>query len=66
MNSFNHYAYGAIGDWLYQVVAGLDLDAKQSGYAHISFRPHPQVGGPLTFARASIKSIHGQVESGWK
>jgi alpha-L-rhamnosidase len=34
MNSFNHYAYGAIGDWMYRVVAGLDTYADQPGYKH--------------------------------
>ena len=31
MNSFNHYAYGAVGDWMYQVVAGLDIDPRDTG-----------------------------------
>ena len=36
MNSFNHYAYGAIGDWMVHVVAGLDLDEAHPGYRHSS------------------------------
>jgi alpha-L-rhamnosidase len=39
MNSFNHYAYGAIGDWLYRVVAGIDTDPLKPGYAAIRIRP---------------------------
>lgn len=64
MNSFNHYAYGAIGDWLYQVVAGLEIDKQQPGYKHIIIQPHP--GGSLTFARARLESLYGPIESGWR
>ncbi|MBN2000528.1 family 78 glycoside hydrolase catalytic domain, partial [candidate division KSB1 bacterium] len=41
MNSFNHYAYGAIGDWLYRVVAGIEIDESNPGYKHIIIQPHP-------------------------
>ena len=39
MSSFNHYAYGSVGDWLYRKVAGIDL--LEAGYKKISVRPHP-------------------------
>jgi len=64
MNSFNHYAYGAIGDWMYRVVAGIELDEAQPGYKHILIQP--QAGGGLTFANASVDSMYGRVASGWK
>jgi alpha-L-rhamnosidase len=64
MNSFNHYAYGAIGEWLYRHVAGLDMDAETPGYKHILLAPHP--GGGLTHANAEFKSLYGKVKSGWK
>ena len=64
MNSFNHYAYGAIGEWLYRVVAGIEIDEKQPGYKHIIFQPHP--GGGLSYARAHVNSIYGRVVCGWK
>jgi alpha-L-rhamnosidase len=63
-NSFNHYAFGAIGDWLYRVVAGLDIDPEQPGYQRIIFRPRP--GGSLTFASASLETPYGLAQSGWK
>lgn len=63
MNSFNHYAYGSVGDWLYGVVAGLEPDPDEPGYAHILFRPHP--GGGLTQARAEHLSPRGKVASAW-
>ncbi len=63
MNSFNHYAYGAIGDWMYRVVAGIELDESAPGYKHIFLQPHP--GGGLTHASASVDSMYGRVTSGW-
>lgn len=63
MNSFNHYAYGAIGDWMYRVVSGINLDERAPGYKHILIEPQP--GGGLTQAKASVESIYGHVESGW-
>ena len=66
MNSFNHYAYGAIGDWMYRVVAGIDLavGADSPGYKRISI--HPQPGGGLTAAQASLETPYGKLSSGWK
>jgi alpha-L-rhamnosidase len=64
MNSFNHYAYGAIGEWMYRVVAGIELDEARPGYKHVLIQPQP--GGGLTFANASIESMYGRVASGWK
>jgi alpha-L-rhamnosidase len=64
MNSFNHYAYGAIGDWMYRVVAGVRLDPADPGYHHSVIRPQP--GGGLTYARAAVESLYGRVESGWR
>ena len=64
MNSFNHYAYGAIGEWLYRVVAGLDLDPSQPGYKRIVIRPQP--GGSLRQARAVHESLYGRNESAWR
>jgi alpha-L-rhamnosidase len=63
MNSFNHYAYGAIGEWLYRVVAGIEIDEHNPGYKHIIIQPHP--GGGLTHARARLDSMYGPIESGW-
>lgn len=62
MNSFNHYALGAVGDWLYRTVAGLDI--REPGYAQIAFRPRP--GGSLTHADASIETLHGKAAIRWK
>ena len=64
MNSFNHYAYGAIGEWLYRYVAGMDIDPEIPGYKHIILAPH--VGGGLTHANAEFTSLYGKVKSAWK
>ncbi len=64
MNSFNHYAHGAIGAWLYAVVAGIEVDPEQPGYRHILLQPHP--GGNLSSARARLVSPHGEIASVWR
>ncbi|HEY3370798.1 MAG TPA: glycoside hydrolase family 78 protein [Prolixibacteraceae bacterium] len=64
MNSFNHYAYGAIGEWLYRYVAGMDIDPLVPGYKHILLAPH--AGGGLTNADAEFTSLYGKVKSAWK
>jgi alpha-L-rhamnosidase len=63
MNSFNHYAYGAVGAWMYAVIGGIDLDPEQPGYKHIIMRPQP--GGGLTSARAGLRSMYGLIKSEW-
>ena len=62
MNSFNHYAYGAIGDWMYRVSAG--IETMGPGYKHIILQPHPT--GKLTYSRASFESSYGTIASGWE
>ncbi|MEO6873349.1 MAG: family 78 glycoside hydrolase catalytic domain, partial [Opitutaceae bacterium] len=64
MNSFNHYAYGAIGSWLYAVVAGVDLDPATPGFKRLVLAPTP--GGELTSARGVLQSPHGEILSSWK
>lgn len=62
MNSFNHYAYGAIGDWLYRVVAGLQEAAP--GYKALLVKPHMEAG--LTQAKATQGTPYGQASSAWE
>ena len=64
MNSFNHYSYGAVGEWMYQHVGGLQIDPENPGYKHIIFNPHP--GGGLTSAKAEFLSRYGQIKSNWE
>ncbi len=62
--SFNHYAFGAVGEWLYHYVAGIGLDEENPGGKHFILHPHP--GGGLTEASAAYQSPRGQVKSAWK
>ena len=62
MNSFNHYAYGAIGRWMYERIAGI----KPIKVAYKEFEIAPVPGGPLTSAAATYKSPYGKVSSSWK
>jgi len=62
MNSFNHYAYGAIGDWMYRVSAG--IETMGPGYKHIIIQPHPS--DKLTYSRATFESPYGKIASGWE
>ena len=64
MNSYNHYAYGAIGDWMYRTVAGLDTYEDGPGYKHIRIQPH--IGGSFTQVSASLKTYYGNAMSAWK
>ena len=64
MNSFNHYAYGAIGAWMFGVVAGIQIDPEQPGYKHSVLRPLP--GGGLTHASAALLTLYGELRSAWK
>lgn len=60
--SYNHYSYGAVGEWLYRAVAG--IDAASPGYEKILIRPHP--GGGLTWVNASYTCPYGKIVSNWK
>ncbi len=64
MNSYNHYAYGAIGDWMYRVVAGIDTKTDAPGYKQIIIKP--SIGGNLTNAYADYETNYGKVSSHWK
>jgi alpha-L-rhamnosidase len=64
MNSFNHYAYGAIGDWMYRVVTGIYSEENGNGYKSFVVKPH--IGGGLTQASAELKTNYGLVKSSWK
>jgi alpha-L-rhamnosidase len=64
MNSFNHYAYGAIGDWLYRTAAGLNIDEAKPAYKHIIVKPQPGTG--IDYVKAQLESLYGTIKSEWK
>eukprot|EP01042_Synura_sphagnicola_P036125 gene36125-46229_t len=64
MNSYNHYAYGAIGDWMYRVIAGIDTKTDGPGYKQIVIKP--TIGGKLQNASADYETNYGKISSHWK
>jgi alpha-L-rhamnosidase len=64
MNSFNHYSYGAIGDWMYRVVAGLDTYEDGVGYKHSLIKPQP--GGSFSQVTAELATYYGTLSNSWK
>lgn len=61
MNSFNHYAYGSVGEWMYAHIAGIAPDGP--GFKHLVVRPRP--GGGVNEAQARFDSPYGPVSTGW-
>lgn len=64
MNSFNHYAYGAIGEWLYRVVAGIEIDEQNPGYKH--FFIQPKITKHLEYVMGCYESVYGTIKVNWK
>jgi alpha-L-rhamnosidase len=63
MVSYNHYAYGAVAEWLHTAVAGLRPDPDDPGYHHFFVEPRP--GGDLTHASASLETRYGTASVAW-
>ena len=61
MNSFNHYAYGSVADWMYAVPGGIRLD--NPGYSNLTLAP--VADSRLEFFDASIETIHGIIATHW-
>jgi alpha-L-rhamnosidase len=64
MNSFNHYAYGAVGDWIYNNVAGLQKDPEHPGYKHFCIKP--LIPDELTHAKAKLHTMYGEAAVSWR
>ena len=63
MNSYNHYAYGAVGDWMYGVVAGINTVEEAPGFAKVHFSPIPD--DRIDWFKAEIQTAYGKVSSHW-
>lgn len=63
MNSFNHVAIGAVGEWMYSHILGIQLDESQPGYRHFYIKPVPGAG--LEWANGSYHAIIGNIEVAW-
>ena len=64
MNSYNHYSYGAIAEWMFSHSLGIQRDEDKPGYKHIILQP--KVGGTLEFAKGYFETPYGEVHSGWE
>lgn len=64
MNSFNHYAYGAVADWVYEAAAGIQTVEDAPGFARVKIAPQPD--SRLDWLEASIETRKGTVRSLWK
>jgi alpha-L-rhamnosidase len=62
MNSFAHYSFGAVCEWMFRTIGGIDTDGP--AYKRIVIRPQP--GGRLSWARTSYDSIQGRIATAWK
>ena len=64
MNSFNHYAYGCVCEWIWESVAGISCDPAAPGFKHIVMRPIPD--RRLGYVEAEYNSAAGLIKSAWR
>ncbi|WP_405743142.1 glycoside hydrolase family 78 protein [Streptomyces sp. NBC_00028] len=65
MNSFNHYAYGAVMEWMYAYMAGIARDPDSPGFKHFLLQPHLDPTGRITRVSAAYESPYGRIRSEW-
>ena len=63
MNSFNHYSYGSIEEWMMSYSIGIQIDENKPGYKH--FFLQPKIGGTFTYIKGGFESMYGNIKSGW-
>ena len=61
--SHNHYAFGAVMEWVYRYMVGIDTCSDAPGYKRFIIHPYP--GGGISHAKASLETVRGRVECGW-
>ena len=66
MNSFNHYSFGAVGQWLMNRVLGIERDPEKPGFEQFILRPVVDPTGEMTYAKGWYKSSYGKIEAGWE
>lgn len=66
MNSFNHYSYGAVGEWMYREILGIQTSEEPGEQAYKRMILKPTVGGGLTFAKGYHDSAYGRISSAWE
>ena len=72
-NSFNHYAYGAVGEWIYRYMAGIEADENAPGFKHFILQPQlddravvPDGEEHVQYVSASYESPYGMITSSWQ
>lgn len=63
MNSFNHYAYGAIAEWIFSYNLGIQRDEDKPGYKHVILQP--RIGGKMRYAKGKFETPYGEIASSW-
>ena len=73
MNSFNHYAYGVVAEWMYRDMAGIEPDHEDPGFHHFNLRPQvddrtsmPDGQGRIDWVKASVDTPYGAITSQWE
>lgn len=66
MNSFNHYSYGAVAEWMYKYMAGISNNPDQPGFQHFVLRPTIDSNNLINWVNGSYESVYGTIESKWK
>jgi alpha-L-rhamnosidase len=66
MNSFNHYSFGAIGQWMMAYSAGIQRDESYPGFQHFFLQPEPDPTGKMKWVNGYYDSMYGRIESSWK
>jgi alpha-L-rhamnosidase len=65
MNSFNHYSFGAVGQWMIAYSLGIQRDETNPGFKHFILQPQPDPTGQMTYAKGYYESLYGKIESDW-
>jgi len=66
MNSFNHYSFGAVGQWMMAYSLGIQRDETSPGFKHFILQPQHDPTGQMTYAKGYYDSMYGKIESDWK
>ena len=64
MNSFNHYAYGAVADWVFEKAAGIRHEETAPGFSELIYEPHPDPR--IGFLSARLETRHGMISADWR
>ena len=66
MNSFNHYSFGAVGQWLMAYSLGIDRDPSAPGFKHFLLHPEADPTGRMTWAKGWYDTPYGRISSSWE